>query len=82
MIKNDRSEIEQWLIEPRNSHAKESLLNNRLFYDVKLAAARRGYYLNTYFDDVDKDGFDVIFDDQDTLIKTQLKTVASTAPTK
>ena len=48
---------------------------HRLFLDVKVAAARRGYYLNTYFDDVDHDGFDVIFDDQDYIKKIQVKSV-------
>ena len=41
----------------------------------------RGYYLNTYYDGVDHDGFDLIFDDQDTIKKTQLKTVDSKAGT-
>ncbi|TDQ66888.1 hypothetical protein ATL17_0894 [Maritalea mobilis] len=67
---------------PANSHAKESILMHRLFLDVKTSAARHGYYLNTYFDTVDHDGFDVIFDDQDNLIKTQLKSVRSDAKTR
>lgn len=48
---------------------------HKLFLDVKVAAGQRGYYLNTYFDDVDHDGFDVIFDDQDCIKKTQVKSV-------
>jgi hypothetical protein len=58
-----------------NSHGREAILMHRLCFDLQLAAARSGYYLNTYYDDVDQDGFDLIFDDQDTIKKTQVKTV-------
>lgn len=75
------SNLIEFLDAPANSHAKESILMNKLFLDIKTSAAKRGYYLNTYFDTVDHDGFDVIFDDQDALIKTQLKTVRSDAKT-
>lgn len=75
------SDLIEFLDAPANSHAKESILMNKLFLDIKTSAARRGYYLNTYFDTVDHDGFDVIFDDQDVLIKTQLKSVRSDAKT-
>jgi hypothetical protein len=60
---------------PANMHAREAILMHRLFLDLKVAAARRGYYLNTYFDDIDHDGFDVIFDDQDYVKKIQVKSV-------
>jgi len=66
--------LEKWMKRKQNSHARECLLLHRLCFDLQLAAARRGYYLNTYYDDVDHDGFDVIFDDQDLLTKVQVKT--------
>ncbi|WP_299602686.1 hypothetical protein [uncultured Tateyamaria sp.] len=75
------SNLVEFLDAPENSHAKESILMNKLFLDIKTSAAKRGYYLNTYFDTVDHDGFDVIFDDHDALIKTQLKSVRSDAKT-
>jgi hypothetical protein len=56
-------------------HAREQILMHRLFLDIQTAAATRGYYLNTYFDAVDHDGFDVIFDDQDYIKKIQVKSV-------
>lgn len=74
-----KNSLTKYLLEPRNSHSRESLVNNKLFFDIKLAAAERGYFLNIYTPEVDKDGFDIIFDDQDTLIKVQLKTVMKTA---
>ena len=82
-IMNDstKTQLETYLFAPENSHTKESLINNKLFYDLKLAAAERGYFLNLYLPEVDKDGFDIILDDQDSLTKLQLKTVMKKAPT-
>lgn len=71
----------EFLNAPAHSHAKEELFNYRLLYDMKLAAADRGYHLLTYYSDVDHDGFDIIFDDRDTLKKVQLKTVRRGAAT-
>jgi hypothetical protein len=80
MAKN-RTPLEHYLFDASNSHAKESLINNKLLFDLKLAAANRGYFLNVYLPEVDKDGFDMIFDDQDVVVKTQLKTVMKKAGT-
>ena len=71
-----------FLNEPKNMHAREAILMHRLFLDTKLAAARRSYYLNTYFDEVDHDGFDVIFDDQDSIKKIQVKSVGANNATR
>lgn len=76
------TQLEKFLNDPKNMQAREALLMHRLFYDVKLAAARRGYYLNSYFDDVDNDGFDVIFDDQDCIKKIQVKSVGVNSTTQ
>lgn len=70
-----KTKLENYLFGPKNSHAKESLINNKLIFDLKLAAAQAEYFLNIYTPEVDKDGFDIIFDDQDSLVKVQLKTV-------
>ena len=76
------TQLEDFLNEPENMHAREALLMHRLFYDLKLAAARRDYYLNSYSDDVDHDGFDVIFDDQDYIKKIQVKSVGIKSKTQ
>jgi hypothetical protein len=73
--------LRQWMVNPANLHGREAILMHRLCLDMQLAAAQRGYYLNTYYDDVDHDGFDLIFDDQATVKKTQVKTVDSKAGT-
>lgn len=64
-----------------NTHAIEDLLNHRLFYDLKLAAIDRGYFLLTHHSDVDHDGFDVILDDHDFLRKVQVKSVLNVSTT-
>lgn len=78
----DADGLRRWLNEPANMHAREALFMHRLCFDVQLAAARSGYYINTYYDDVDHDGFDIIFDDQDTVKKMQVKTADAHAPTQ
>lgn len=81
MNESTKTQLETYLFAPENSHSKESLVNNKLFFDLKLAAAERDYFLNLYLPEVDKDGFDIILDDQDSLTKLQLKTVMKKAPT-
>lgn len=76
-----KTDLETFLDAPENMHAREQMLMHRFFLDVKTAAAQRGYYLNTYFDDVDHDGFDVIFDDQDYIKKIQVKSVQKSGTT-
>lgn len=73
--------LEAFLRKEENSRTKESLVNYRILYDLKLAAALRGYDLSLYTSDVDRDGFDIILDDQDSVRKIQLKTVLSSATT-
>ncbi|MDE2388711.1 MAG: hypothetical protein KGN35_06460 [Betaproteobacteria bacterium] len=67
--------LKKFLKDAKNMHAREVILLHRFLYDIKLEAARNSYYLNSYFDDIDHDGFDVIFDDQDYIKKIQLKSV-------
>ncbi|WP_028574628.1 hypothetical protein [Desulfonatronovibrio hydrogenovorans] len=81
MSPNNRSQLERFFFDASNSHGKESLINNKLLFDLKLAAANRGYFLNVYLPEVDQDGFDMIFDDHDLVVKTQLKTVMKGAGT-
>ncbi|MCP4178960.1 MAG: hypothetical protein GY756_14460, partial [bacterium] len=72
--------LEKYLKDPANSVARETILRDRLKYDLRLAAVKRGYYLKIYSEDVDKDGFDIILDDDDEIIKTQLKSVSGVTP--
>ena len=81
MSNDSKTSLEKYLFEPSNSHARESIINHKLLFDLKIAAAERGYFLNTYLPEVDQDGFDIIFDDHDLVIKTQIKTVMAGART-
>ena len=74
--------LAQYMDLDANFHAREELLNYRLLFDMKLAAANHDYHLQTYYSDVDHDGFDIIFDDRHTVRKVQLKTVSHSATTK
>jgi hypothetical protein len=64
-----------------NSKTRESILTFRILYDLKLAAALSGYDLSCFISDVDRDGFDIVLDDLDSLRKIQLKSVAKSSST-
>lgn len=70
-----------FLNSPVNSVTRERLFYNRLYYDLKLAAAHRGYALTLYEPEVDRDGFDVVLDDGDATRFVQLKTVLTSSAT-
>lgn len=74
--------LKTYLTSSHNSLARESICNHRLAFDLKLAAASREYYLQTYTPSVDKDGFDIIFDDIDVMRKIQVKTVMDSSGTE
>jgi hypothetical protein len=48
-----------------NSVSRERIFHNKLFFDLKLAAARAGYHLSVFEPEVDRDAFDVFLDDGD-----------------
>jgi len=74
-----KTQLEQYL--EKHTHTRESIINNKILFDLKLASARAEYFINVYTPEVDQDGFDMIFDDHDKLAKIQLKTVTSKAKT-
>jgi hypothetical protein len=63
-----------------NTLVREELLNYKLFYDLKLAAAERLYHLKIFESTVDVEGFDVMLDDNCKVCRFQLKSkyIAST----
>lgn len=65
-----------------NSVTRERIFFNRLAFDLKIAAARAGYHLHLYEPDVDRDGFDIVVEDQhDGIAWFQLKAVLRSAGT-
>lgn len=73
--------LNRFLSQSEQSHAREEILNNRLLFDLKLAAGSCGYHLQNYYSDVDHDGFDLILDDGVNIRKIQMKSVGSNATT-
>jgi hypothetical protein len=65
-----------------NSVTRERIFFNRLSFDLKIAAARAGYHLHLYEPDVDRDGFDIVVEDQEGFVGWfQLKAVLRSAET-
>jgi hypothetical protein len=64
-----------------NSVSRERIFHNKLFFDLKLAAARDGYHLSVFEPEVDRDAFDVFLDDGDNERRIQIKTVLASSAT-
>lgn len=75
----NRSQLQKFLNAPINTTTRERIFFNKLYFDVKLAAARRGYALTVFEPEVDRDGFDVVFDDANSLRQLQLKSTTWSA---
>lgn len=71
--KIENSKLNKYLKENGSSHLFEALLRSRLHYDLRLAAACKGYDLQMYCPDIDHDGYDIILDDKESSIRVQLK---------
>ncbi|MFT5779997.1 MAG: hypothetical protein ACI837_002958 [Crocinitomicaceae bacterium] len=65
-----------------NSTVREELINLRLFYELKRAAAEREYHLKIFDTNVDFEGFDIIIDDNRLTGKYQIKTTWNSKVTK
>ena len=57
-----------------NSTVREEIINLKLFYELKRAAAEREYHLKIFDTNVDFEGFDIIIDDNSLTGKYQIKT--------
>jgi len=78
---NKNDVLRGFLAAPANSVTREAMYFNRLYFELKLAAARRSYALSIFEPEVDRDGFDIILDDHDSERRFQLKTVTENATT-
>jgi|GEM_PF-4697459 hypothetical protein len=56
---------------------REELLNHKIIFDLKLAAARANYHLKVYTVQVDFEGFDLLIEGEDVVKKVQLKSTLS-----
>lgn len=69
------SRLKVFLNDSKNSLSRESTLRYRFCFDMKLAAAKRGYDLKVMYGDVDNEGADIVLDDGDVLRRIQLKSI-------
>jgi hypothetical protein len=73
--------LEKFFADKHNNTTREKMFFNRLYFDLKLAAAHRNYALSVFSPEVDRDGYDVSLDDGDLDRRFQLKTVLRTSTT-
>lgn len=74
--------LEAFFNAPINMTTRERIFFSRLSFDLKIAAARADYHLHLYEPDVDRDGFDIFMEDQESgRIWVQTKAVLSSAST-
>lgn len=64
-----------------NSVTREKIFVNRFEFDIRMAAARVETAISIGVADVDRNGYDVILDDEENSRKIQLKTVGAEADT-
>lgn len=67
------TELRRFLSTDANTTSREVTLAHRTLFDLKIAAARRGYDLRAFAPDVDRDGYDIVLEDGDNLVRLQLK---------
>lgn len=65
-----------------NSIRRESILMNKLLFDLQLAYAMQGYYLKSYRTDVDDNGYDLVLDSEDISRKIQVKSTMIDSATR
>lgn len=80
--KLDKSQnLRDFFAAPVNQTTRERIFFSRLSFDIKIAAARNGYHLHLYEPDVDRDGFDIVVEDEDVSRWFQTKAVLASAAT-
>lgn len=73
--------LDEYLKQGKNSVVREKLINYKVFFEIKLAAARKQADINIYIPEIDKDGYDLVLDDGDIIKPFQLKGSNSSSKT-
>jgi hypothetical protein len=73
--------LPDFLNDPVNSRTRERIYFHRVAFDLYLAAALRGYHLQMFEPEVDRDGFDIVLNDGELERHIQVKTVLRSAAT-
>src|SRR5579862_2551527 len=76
-----QGKLRKFLNASSNTRTRERIFFHRLYYDLKIAAAARGYHLGLFEPDVDRDGFDIVLDDRDQARQFQLKSATKSSKT-
>lgn len=71
----------KFLNDSRNSVVREKMANYRFFYEVKLSAARCCQDIQISLPEIDKEGYDVVLDDEDQIRVFQIRTTLSQSST-
>jgi hypothetical protein len=79
--RQQRTRLAEFLNEQTNSTTREKIFLNKICFDLKLAAAQSGLPLQVFAPEVDRDGFDVLFDDGDMDRRFQLKSFTKSSGT-
>jgi hypothetical protein len=83
-VKSDRRDempISKFFKHPDNSGIREKIFFHRLYYELTLAAAHRGAFLQVFTPEVDREGFDIVLDDGEVSRRFQLKSFVKSART-
>jgi len=76
-----KTDVRTFLNDHRNSVIREKLVNYRFFYELKLAGARVNRDIQISFPEIDKDGYDIVLDNDETIKVFQIKTRLTDAKT-
>jgi len=75
--------LKKYFKAPRNTVTRERIFFNRLSFDLKIAAAKADFHLHIYEPDVDRDGFDIVTEDEGGNVRwLQTKAVLSSVNTR
>src|ERR1700723_1352614 len=75
------SQLSAFLRRDGNTVTREKIFQDKIMFDLKLAAARANVPLQIFTSDVDREGYDIVVDDADLERRFQLKTVLESATT-
>ena len=56
-------ELSEYFKDPGNLVTRERIYFHKIAFDLELAAARKGYHLQLFEPEVDRDGFDIVLND-------------------
>jgi hypothetical protein len=74
-------ELSEYFNDSANLVTRERIYFHKIAFDLELAAARKGYHLQLFEPEVDRDGFDIVLNDHIWERHVQVKLVTASAGT-